>query len=145
MGKQRAESREQRPESRERLRKSERKEQAMSDETKQSVTVRVRRNGATAGPMVPEYLTKQQVAQRLNISLRTVDSLMKRGVLPYHKLGRLVRFQPADVDAHLGRTCRVCRVNGESREEKAESRKCEPHGRAGSGEQSRGEKAESRN
>ena len=73
-----------------------------------AVTVTARRTGAMAERLAPEYLTKQQVAQRLNVSARTVDNLMKRGLLPYHKLGRLVRFLPADVDAHLGKVCRVC-------------------------------------
>ena len=70
--------------------------------------------GGGSAPAGPVYLNKKQVAQRLNVSARTVDNLMRNGGLPYQKLGRLVRFEPADVDAHLRVHCRVCRMDGQS-------------------------------
>ena len=56
-----------------------------------------------------EYLTKREVAERLRKKIRTIDNWMKRGILPYYKLGRTVSFKWSDVQAHLDANCRVCR------------------------------------
>jgi excisionase family DNA binding protein len=42
-------------------------------------------------------LTKQALAPRLNCSVRTVDEWMRKGKLPYIKVGKSVRFRWADV------------------------------------------------
>lgn len=55
------------------------------------------------------YIKKSEVARRLQKTVRTVDSLMRRGVLPFYKIGRSVVFKWSDVESHLGQTCRVCR------------------------------------
>ena len=56
--------------------------------------------GAAIDP--PAYFTKQQVARHLNVSVRTIDSLMRARKLPFIKLTRkLVRFPKADVDSYL--------------------------------------------
>ena len=56
----------------------------------------------------PEYLTKQQLATRLGVSTRTIDSLMKAKKLSYLKLTRkLVRFRKDDTDAYLTRNYQV--------------------------------------
>jgi len=34
---------------------------------------------------------------------------MKRGILPYYKIGRSVSFKWSEIEAALARTCRVCR------------------------------------
>ena len=47
------------------------------------------------------FLTKQQVAQRLQKKPRTVDNYMKHGILPYFKIGRSVLFRWSDVQRHL--------------------------------------------
>ncbi len=61
-------------------------------------------------PGSEELLTKAQIAVKLQITQRTVDNFMARGILPYFKLGeRMVRFRLSDVQAHLDRTCRVAR------------------------------------
>ena len=53
------------------------------------------------GQVTPEYETKEQLAQRLGISGRTVNNLMRRG-LPYIRLGgKLLRFPKAIVDAWM--------------------------------------------
>jgi excisionase family DNA binding protein len=44
-----------------------------------------------------DLLDKAQTAQRLNISPRTLDNRIKAGAIPYVKLGKLIRFVPADV------------------------------------------------
>ena len=50
---------------------------------------------------VPEFETKQQLAKRIVVSVRTVDNLQLRG-LPHIKLTRkLTRFPRAAVDAWL--------------------------------------------
>ena len=62
------------------------------------------------GPAVPEgFINKAEVAKRLNKKLRTVDNWMKRGLLPYFKIGRSVTFKWSDVEAHLAQNCRICR------------------------------------
>ena len=48
------------------------------------------------------YLTRQQAAERLEISLRTLDGLIQRGGLPAYRIGsRLVRIRDTDLDAYL--------------------------------------------
>ena len=56
----------------------------------------------------PDYETKSQVARRLNVSVRTIDNLMKQRRLPFIKLtSKIVRFPKADVDTFLARNFRV--------------------------------------
>jgi excisionase family DNA binding protein len=54
------------------------------------------------------FVSKPEVARRLGKTLRTVDNWMRRGFLPYYKIGRSVSFKWSEVAAHLARTCRVC-------------------------------------
>lgn len=56
-----------------------------------------------------EFIDKVEVARRLKKKIRTVDNWMKRGILPYYKIGRSVSFKWSEVESHLGKTCRVCR------------------------------------
>jgi excisionase family DNA binding protein len=58
---------------------------------------------------VEGFIDKVEVAKRLKKKLRTVDNWMRRGLLPYYKIGRSVSFKWSEVEAHLGQTCRVCR------------------------------------
>jgi len=44
------------------------------------------------------WRTKQQVATHLNISLRTVTSIMRRRIVPYLKIGGVVRLDLLEVD-----------------------------------------------
>src|SRR5437899_4280294 len=48
-----------------------------------------------------DYDTKQQTARRLQIQVRTLDEWMRRGLVPFIKAGRTVRFIARDVDAYL--------------------------------------------
>jgi excisionase family DNA binding protein len=50
--------------------------------------------------MVVEYLTKQEVAEYMKVSLATLERLMRQG-LPHIKLSRRVLFRKADVDRWL--------------------------------------------
>ena len=47
------------------------------------------------------FLTKTQVAVRLNRSVKTVNNWMRRKILPYYKPGRSVLFRWSEVVAHL--------------------------------------------
>ena len=61
-----------------------------------------------AGLEPPGYMTKQQVARHLAVSVRTIDALMRARKLPFIKLTRkLVRFPKADVDSYLAQHHRV--------------------------------------
>ena len=46
-------------------------------------------------------LDKKDVAERLGISVVSLDRLRRRGVLPYRQIGRLVRFLQEDIDKYL--------------------------------------------
>ncbi len=52
------------------------------------------------------YINKQELAKRMNKKLRTVDNWMRRGMIPYYKIGHSVLFKWSDVDTHLKQTCR---------------------------------------
>lgn len=51
----------------------------------------------------PNLLTVRQVAMRLGIGLRTISSLTASGDLPCVRIGRSVRYDPADVAAFVER------------------------------------------
>lgn len=49
-----------------------------------------------------DLLTKQEIADRLRVSTRTVENLTARGVLPVVRLGgRLVRYSRSAVEARI--------------------------------------------
>ena len=63
------------------------------------------------GAPVPEgYVTKAEVARRLKKTVRTVENWQQRGILPFMKCGRSVLFKWSDVEAHLQKHFRVCRL-----------------------------------
>jgi excisionase family DNA binding protein len=64
---------------------------------------------AVASPVVEPFITRPEVARRLNKTVRTVDNWMKRGILPYYKIGRSVSFRWVEIETALARTCRVNR------------------------------------
>jgi excisionase family DNA binding protein len=47
------------------------------------------------------YITKKEMAARMNVTPRTIDSWMQKGLIPYRKLGRTVRFAWGEVSAHF--------------------------------------------
>ena len=57
------------------------------------------------------FIDKGEAGKRLAMRPRTIDDWMKRGLLPYYKVGRSVRFKWSEVEAHLAANCRVCRRN----------------------------------
>ena len=42
--------------------------------------------------------TREEAAQKLNISLRSVDEQIARGNLPVSRIGRAVRIRPSAID-----------------------------------------------
>jgi excisionase family DNA binding protein len=46
-------------------------------------------------------LDKIETAQRLRISLRTLDNRIKAGTIPFVRLGKLVRFIPSDIEKFI--------------------------------------------
>ena len=49
-----------------------------------------------------DLLNKWELAHKLHVSKRTVDSYMKRGWLTYIRLGKTIRFRWSDVIKKLG-------------------------------------------
>ena len=66
--------------------------------------------GVSGQPFEP-YIDKGEVGRRTQMRPRTINDWMKRGLLPYYKVGRSVRFKWSEVEAHLAANCRVCRRN----------------------------------
>lgn len=50
------------------------------------------------------WLTSTQVAERLGVSKWWVQEQVTANAIPHHRLGRLVRFSPADLQAIEQRT-----------------------------------------
>jgi excisionase family DNA binding protein len=50
---------------------------------------------------IPELMSIDQLAQRLGINVRHVGRLVAEKRVPYYKVGRLVRFDPAEIATWL--------------------------------------------
>ncbi len=59
------------------------------------------------GPAVEWFIDKPEASRRLHASQRTVEQWMQEGLLPYYKIGNLVRFKWTEVEAHLNQRCRI--------------------------------------
>ncbi|MDY6382151.1 MAG: helix-turn-helix domain-containing protein [Bacteroidales bacterium] len=53
--------------------------------------------GNETRPQPDEMITRQEACKRLNVCLSTIDLWIKKGLLPYVKVGRRVLLQRADV------------------------------------------------
>jgi excisionase family DNA binding protein len=62
----------------------------------------------TATDPLPHLLTIEELADHLGVNVRHIRRLIAERRVPYMKVGRLVRFDPADVAVWLART----RVDG---------------------------------
>jgi excisionase family DNA binding protein len=56
-------------------------------------------DGPAHGATDPVLLNARQTAEALGISPRTLWALTKHGELPHVRVGRAVRYRPADLDA----------------------------------------------
>ena len=54
------------------------------------------------------FITKLVVAERIDVEIRTVSRLMRRGVLRYYKLGPMVRFKWSEVEEDMRQHFQVC-------------------------------------
>ena len=56
-------------------------------------------------PAGERYLSKMEVAARLGMTVRTVEHWMRRGIIPYVKIGKgrraTVLFKWAEIEVHL--------------------------------------------
>jgi len=50
-----------------------------------------------------KFFTVEQVAQQLEVSIRTVRRWIDRGLLLAHRIGRLVRISDSDLQAFLAK------------------------------------------
>lgn len=75
-----------------------------------------RRPDVTHCDALPEgerFLTKPEVARLLKVSVRYVSKMMRRGQLPYLKIGkRMVRLRLEDIERRLNETVLVCKGTG---------------------------------
>jgi excisionase family DNA binding protein len=49
------------------------------------------------------YISKSQLAARMQVSVRTVESWMQQQKVPFKRIGRTIRFDWSDVRDHLSR------------------------------------------
>ena len=54
-----------------------------------------------------DFISKTELAKRLNKKKRTIENYMRRGYLPYYRIAGQVFFKWSDVEAWLGGSCRV--------------------------------------
>ena len=48
------------------------------------------------------WISRQQAAERLNVSVKTIDGLVKRGQLPAYRIGpKIVRIDEHDIEAYV--------------------------------------------
>jgi excisionase family DNA binding protein len=59
-------------------------------------------SGSIIDPYV-QLLDKRALAIKLSVSRRSVENLMQRRVIPYIRVGGIVRFRLADVERALSR------------------------------------------
>jgi predicted DNA-binding transcriptional regulator AlpA len=52
-------------------------------------------------PGYEPYIGKPECARRLGRTVRSVDTYMAMGIIPFYKLGRTVAFKWSEVDEHI--------------------------------------------
>jgi excisionase family DNA binding protein len=68
---------------------------------------------ASGTELPPELLTVEEAAARLKMSVRYVRRLVTERRIAFHRIGRAIRFDPADLAAHV-RAGRVEPITAES-------------------------------
>ena len=56
---------------------------------------------ATASSLQARKITRKELAAHTSLSLRYVDELTRKGVLPYYKIGKSIRYDLAEVETAL--------------------------------------------
>lgn len=54
-----------------------------------------------------KYITISELAENLQMSEKKVRQLSKEGIIPYYKIGGVLRYVEAEVDFHLKNNSRV--------------------------------------
>ena len=49
------------------------------------------------------FVSKREVARLVSVSPRTIDNWMKDGIIPFIRIGRVVRFEEEQVRKALGK------------------------------------------
>jgi len=83
------------------------------EETEESITMMTNESQqagtAANGGEVEGFINKVETARRLNCALRTLDTWMKRGLIPYYKISKKVGFKWSEVEVALRENSRVNR------------------------------------
>jgi excisionase family DNA binding protein len=59
---------------------------------------------------IEPFLTKLELAEHLGVTGRTVDNWMKKGYIPYYRIGRNIRIKLSVVEAHWDTHYRINRA-----------------------------------
>lgn len=62
-----------------------------------------------AAHTIDPILTKKQVAEPFHASIRTINTWMDKGYLPYWRIGKCIRFRLSDVQKRLDERHRIDR------------------------------------
>lgn len=68
--------------------------------------------GSGSQPAAEPFISKRETARRLVKDVRTVTTWMRKGLLPYYKIGHTIVFKWSEVEKQLALTCRVGRPRG---------------------------------
>ena len=59
--------------------------------------------------LVEPFIDKKEAARRMGKSVRYLEGLMRRGVVPFYRIGGYsIAFRWSEVQEHLAKTCRIC-------------------------------------
>jgi len=59
--------------------------------------------GLSQAVQKPDFLTKKEIADRYQVTIGSIDKWMKLRVIPFYKIGRVVRYRAAECDLALER------------------------------------------
>jgi predicted DNA-binding transcriptional regulator AlpA len=80
---------------------------ARESATVKAVAAAIEKPALPTPPEVECYIDKAELARRLGRTVRSVDTYMAEGIVPFYKLGRTVAFKWSEVDAYLQSHYRV--------------------------------------
>lgn len=58
-------------------------------------------NTVAASSLQARKITRKEVAVHCGLSLRYIDELTRKGVLPYYKIGKSIRYDLAEIETAL--------------------------------------------
>jgi len=73
--------------------------------------------------MFEPFLTPQELANWLKMSRVWVYKQAEKGLLPFHRVGEAIRFDPEEIRAYLSERRGIKRIYGESRNPNVKKRK----------------------